>query len=92
MADRCHRAEQRRLRRALDTMPAEARAVFDRHRYEEMDYAGIALELGIPISEVERRMASAMLHLLGEAAAPDADAFAPIGTWLRATLARVWQR
>lgn len=55
--------ELARLRAALDTMPEEARAVFERARFEGQDYNQIAAELDIGIAEVERRLAAAMLHL-----------------------------
>ena len=54
----------RRIRHALDTMDELPRAVFDLHRYRDLDYRRIALELGISVSEVECHMADAMLHLL----------------------------
>lgn len=84
-------AELRRLRRALDTMPAEARAVFDRHRYEAKPYDMIAAELGVEIAEVERLMAQAMVHLMVDADAPGSGAVARLGAWLRAGFGRVWR-
>jgi DNA-directed RNA polymerase specialized sigma24 family protein len=57
----------RRLRRNLASMPALERQVFDRARYRGLDYRAIAAELDIPVAEVERRMASAMRHLVGDA-------------------------
>ncbi|WP_084584610.1 RNA polymerase sigma factor [Sphingomonas azotifigens] len=58
-------AEQlRRLRDALDTMEPLPRAVFDLHRYRDLDFSQIADELGISVAEVERQFAAAMLHLL----------------------------
>lgn len=58
-------AEQlRRLRDALDTMEPLPRAVFDLHRYRDLDFSQIADELGISVAEVERQLATAMLHLL----------------------------
>lgn len=47
------------------------RAVFDRHRYSDMDYTAIADELGITVAQVERAMADAMLHIMR---CTDADA------------------
>ena len=54
----------RRIRYALDTMDELPRAVFNLHRYRDLDYRWIAVELGISVAEVERHMADAMLHLL----------------------------
>lgn len=92
MPDRESRAELRRLRRALDTMPAQARAVFDRARFRSMAYPEIAEELGIDAAEVERRMAQAMAHLLHEAEKPIPGGSERIWAWLRVALRRVWQR
>jgi DNA-directed RNA polymerase specialized sigma24 family protein len=82
----------RRLRRAHDTMPEPARAVFDRHRFQDQPYDEIAVELGIDVAGVERRMADAMTHLVGLTDAPDPGGSERIGTWLRAALRRVWRR
>jgi DNA-directed RNA polymerase specialized sigma24 family protein len=84
------RRKLRRLRRALDTMPARPRAVFDLHRFEDRDYAQIADELGIGIAEVERAIADAMVHLHRETASP--DALDRLGAWLRAPFGRFWRR
>ncbi|MDH4743819.1 hypothetical protein OMP43_07300 [Sphingomonas sp. CBMAI 2297] len=54
----------RRIQRALDTMDALPRAVFDLHRYRDLDYHRIAVELDISVAEVERQLAAAMLHIL----------------------------
>jgi RNA polymerase sigma-70 factor (ECF subfamily) len=91
MPDRQARAELRRLRRALDTMPAQARAVFDRHRFRSMAYPEIAEELGIDAEEVERHMAQAMAHLLREANKRVPGRSERIWAWLRAALRRVWR-
>ncbi|WP_176484669.1 sigma factor-like helix-turn-helix DNA-binding protein [Sphingomonas spermidinifaciens] len=56
--------ELRRLRNALDAMPDPERQVFDRARYRDLDYFQIAAELGITVAEVERRLGSAMAHLI----------------------------
>lgn len=56
--------ELQRLRRALDAMPAPERAVFERVRFGNRDFTGIARELDIGIEEVERRLAAAMVHLV----------------------------
>jgi DNA-directed RNA polymerase specialized sigma24 family protein len=53
-----------RIAGALPTMEPLPRAVFDRHRYDGMDYIAIAGELGITVVEVERAMADAMLHIM----------------------------
>lgn len=85
-----HQGELRRLRRALATMPAQARAVFDRHRFRSMAYPEIAEELGIDAAEVERRMAEAMTHLLEQASKPIPGRSERIWAWLRAALRRFW--
>lgn len=54
----------RRIQYALDTMDALPRAVFDLHRYRDLDYPRIAVELNISVAEVERHLAAAMLHIL----------------------------
>ncbi len=92
MPDRQSRAELRRLRCALDTMPQQARAVFDRHRFRSMAYPEIAEELGIDVEEVERRMAQAMAHLLREAGKRVPGGAERIWAWLRAAFGRVCQR
>lgn len=56
--------ELRRLRRAIDAMPDPEWQVFQRARYRDLDYFQIAAELGIAVAEVERLLASAMLHLM----------------------------
>ena len=56
--------ELRRLRRAIDAMPDPEWQVFDRARYRDLDYFQIAAELGITVAEVERLLASAMVHLM----------------------------
>jgi len=45
-------------------MPASEWQVFNRARYRDLDYFQIAAELGITIAEVERLLASAMVHLM----------------------------
>ncbi len=70
-------------------MPAQARAVFDRHRFGDKSYEVIADELGIEIAEVERRMALAMAHLLREGDKPIPGVSERFGAWLRAALRRV---
>ncbi|WP_155006484.1 sigma factor-like helix-turn-helix DNA-binding protein [Sphingomonas hengshuiensis] len=56
--------ELRRLRLAIDAMPDPEWRVFCRARYCDLDYFQIAVELDIAVSEVERLLASAMLHLM----------------------------
>lgn len=92
MRPREDQGELRRLRRALDTMPAQARAVFDRHRFRSMAYSEIAEELGIDAAEVERRMAQAMTHLLEGTNKPIPGRSERIWAWLRAALRRIWRR
>jgi len=82
----------RRLRRAHASMPAHARAVFDRHRFEDKPYEVIAAELGIGVAEVERCMAEAMVHLIRTCDEPEPGALELIGAWLRAAFGRVWRR
>lgn len=84
--------ELRRLRRAHASMPAQARAVFDLHRFEDKPYEVIAAELGIGVAEVERRMAEAMCHLMQTCDEPESGAVARFGAWLRAAFGRVWRR
>lgn len=54
----------RRIAQALDTMDELPRAVFERHRYRDLDYHQIAAELGITVRQVERHFAAAMLHIM----------------------------
>ena len=54
----------RRIRGALDTMEELPLAVFERHRYRDLDYHQIAAELGITVGQVERHLAAAMLHIM----------------------------
>ncbi|WP_448662465.1 sigma factor-like helix-turn-helix DNA-binding protein [Sphingomonas sp. CJ20] len=56
--------ELRRLRRALDTMPALERQVFEQVRFGGIDFASIAADLDMSVAEVERRLACAILHLM----------------------------
>ena len=56
--------ELRRVRRAIDAMPDPEWQVFKRARYCDLDYFQIAAELDIAVSEVERLLASAMVHLM----------------------------
>lgn len=82
----------RRLRRAHQTMPEPVRAVFDRARFQNLDYYQIADELGIDIAEVERRVAEAMLHLIRNTDETRPGGLGRIWAWLRAALRRVWRR
>jgi DNA-directed RNA polymerase specialized sigma24 family protein len=54
----------RRLRRAIDAMPDPEWQVFQRARYRDLDYLEIAAELDTTVAEVERLLASAMVHLM----------------------------
>ncbi|NYT40997.1 sigma-70 family RNA polymerase sigma factor [Sphingomonas sp. R-74633] len=56
--------ELRRLRRAIAAMPDSEWQVFDGARYRDLDFFRIAAELDIAVPEVERLLASAMLHLM----------------------------
>jgi DNA-directed RNA polymerase specialized sigma24 family protein len=53
----------KRMRRAIETMEPGHRAIFERIRFQDMDYARIASELGITIDEVERGFALALAHI-----------------------------
>ncbi|WP_169798348.1 RNA polymerase sigma factor [Sphingomonas soli] len=55
--------ELRRLRRAIQAMPDPEWQVFLRARYRDLDYFQIAAELDITVSEVERLLGDAMVHL-----------------------------
>ncbi len=57
-------SELARLRRALESMPADDRAVFELARFEALDYCDIAKRLSITISQVEGHMGRAMRHLV----------------------------
>jgi len=52
-----------RMRAALGTMDEMHRAVFERARFRNLEYRQIAHELGITPREVERHLASALLHI-----------------------------
>ena len=84
--------QMRCLRRAHETMPEPARAVFDRHRFRNLDYAEIANELGIDIAEVERRMAQAMVHLIRNTDETSPGGLERFGAWLRVAFGRLWRR
>lgn len=59
-----HRRAVRRIEKALTTMDALPRAVFERARFRNLDYVQIAGELGITVTDVEQHFAAAMLHIL----------------------------
>ena len=61
----------RAMQRALDALPDPDRTIFIRARFDGWDHARIALDLGICIAEVERRIARAILAL--DAAAGQAE-------------------
>ncbi len=52
-----------RMRRAIEMMEPGHRAIFERVRFQDMDYSRIASELGITIDEVERGFALALAHI-----------------------------
>ncbi len=63
-------AELVRLERRVRRMDATTRAVFLMHRLDSLGYVEIAQRLQIGVTEVERRIAAAMVVLV-EAAADD---------------------
>jgi DNA-directed RNA polymerase specialized sigma24 family protein len=80
--------ERRRLRRALDTMPALPRDVIERLLFNDHDYHRIAADLELTVAQVERNVADAMYHL----SSPDIAGSAQFGAWLCRPLRRVWRR
>jgi RNA polymerase sigma-70 factor (ECF subfamily) len=57
------REEAQRLALAIESLPAGARRVFERHKIDGLSQAAVAVELGISRSGVEKHMAVAMKHL-----------------------------
>lgn len=55
---------RRKMRRMLDTMPPEPRAVFERIRFRDLSYEEIAAELAIAPGEVERLFAEGLKHMM----------------------------
>jgi RNA polymerase sigma-70 factor (ECF subfamily) len=53
----------RRLGRAMATMDVVSRQVFLAHRLDGLSYADIAQRTGLPVADVERHIADAILHL-----------------------------
>jgi len=53
----------RRLEQALATMDPTARTVFLAHRLDGLPYDRIATRLGLSITQVERHLAAAILHI-----------------------------
>ena len=45
------------MRRVFGTLPAQTRAAFALHRFDGLDYASIAVRLGISTADVERNVA-----------------------------------
>jgi len=48
---------------AIEELPARSRQAFVLHRFEEMQYAAIALHMGITVSAVEKHIMKAIRHL-----------------------------
>ena len=53
-----------RIAHALDTMDELPRAVFERARFDDLDYRQIATELGITVAETEQHLAAALRHIM----------------------------
>ena len=58
------REELRLLRTAIDTLPPQARRVFEMHKLQGRPHAEVAATLGISRSAVEKHMAAAMKGLM----------------------------
>lgn len=58
-----NRDEARRLREAIDQLPAGAQRVVRMHKIDGLSHAEVAANLGISKSAVEKHMAVAMAHL-----------------------------
>ena len=54
-------AERERMRRAIDELPKQMQAVYQRHLFEGRDYPAIAAELGLDVREVERLIAQSIV-------------------------------
>lgn len=86
----------RAMQRALDTLPDPDRAIFILVRFDDQDYARIALDLGMSMLEVERGVARAILAL--DAAGRQVGRRSwriraeRICAWLRAKLPQGWRR
>jgi RNA polymerase sigma-70 factor (ECF subfamily) len=52
-----------RVRRAIEELPEHSRVVFELSHFEELKYAEIARQLGIPVGTVKSRMAGAVRRL-----------------------------
>jgi DNA-directed RNA polymerase specialized sigma24 family protein len=61
---------RRAVRRMLDTMPPEPRAVFERIRFRNLSYEEIATELAITPGEVEHLFAEGLKHMMRELGDP----------------------
>lgn len=55
-----------RIRKAVDTLPAQCRSIFIMSRYEELKYSEIAERLGISVNTIQNQVCKA-LKLLREA-------------------------
>ncbi len=86
----------RAMQRALDALPDPDRTIFIRVRFDDQDYARIALDLGMSMPEVERGVGRVILAL--DAAARQAGRRSwqrhsgCICAWLRAKLPQGWRR
>ena len=60
----------RRIAAALGQMPKRRREIFLLHRLDGLDYAAIAGRFDIGVDDVERQIASALLHIAGEVDRP----------------------
>ncbi len=60
------KAELRRLRRRLETMPADERYVFEAMRFRGLRYRAIGEEMGLTPREVEALFARALLHMFSD--------------------------
>jgi RNA polymerase sigma factor (sigma-70 family) len=54
------------MRNAIASLPERVGTVYRLHLFEELDYGAIAARLGISVSEVERRVAEAIILIDGE--------------------------
>lgn len=69
--NRQDRTRLARLEQAVAAMAEPTREVFLMHRLESLGYPEIGERLGLPVAEVERHIAAAMLHLVRAMAAAE---------------------